>query len=137
MQKFFGTVIFSVFAFSVAEPFFIYMSNPMRGPILILLVLMFSLIIFTSYLDLGLGAGLVLTVLFIAIFAQPFSVAQCLTESKELSVKAAIENPEREKLKEYLKPENSLWDTEDSWDLEWCKKRHDVVKEVMRLIGNG
>ena len=129
-------MLFSVFAFSVAEPFFIYMSNPLRGPALILIVLMFSLIFFTSYLDLGFAAGLVLTILFIAILSGPFTVAGCLTETKELSVKAAIENPEREKLKEYLKPENSLWDTEDSWDLEWCKMRHDVVREIKRLIGN-
>ena len=136
MQKFFGTVLFSVFAFSVAEPFFIYMSNPLRGPVLILLVLMFSLICFTSYLDLGFAAGLVLTILFIAILTGPFTVAGCLTETKELSVKAAIENPEREKLKEYLKAENSLWDTEQPSDLEWCKKRNDFGREVKRLIDN-
>ena len=84
----------------------------------------------------GFAAGLVLTILFIAIFTGPFSVAGCLTETKERSIKLAIENPEREQFKEYLKPENSLWDTEDSWDLEWCKMRHDFGKEIKRLIGN-
>ncbi|MBP07986.1 MAG: hypothetical protein CMH08_08920, partial [Marinovum sp.] len=69
------------------------MSNPMRSVTLMIILLMLTLIYITGYFDMGFAAGFVLTIIFIAILAQPYGVATCLNESKERSIKAALENP--------------------------------------------
>jgi len=95
---------------------------------------MFVLIYATGYLNLGFGAGIVLTIVFLAITASPFEVTKCLNEAKERTIKEALANPERKNLETYLDADNSLWTLEPS-DLKFCRMQHDFVKPLKELVG--
>lgn len=129
-----GAIVLGIVAFSLAEPFFIWFSHPMRGPAFVLVALMFVLIFATGYLDLGFGAGVVLTIVFLAITFSPFALTRCLNEAKERTIKQALANPERKNLEAYLDADNSLWALEPS-ELKFCRMQYDFVKPLKELVG--
>ena len=130
-----GALVFGLIAVSLADPFFIYLTHPMRGIALLMIVFMMTLMWATSYFDLGVAAGFVLTLVFFTIWLQPFGVAQCLSDNKELSIKAAIANPDRENWETYLNSDNSLWDVDPS-DLKFCRAQHDLFKQLKGVLGS-
>ena len=129
-----GSIIFGIVAFFLAEPFLINISHPTRSVNFMITVLLLTLILIPGYFKMGFATGFVLTIVFIAIFAQPYGVANCLNKVKERSIKAAIENPERENWETYLNADNSLWDVEPA-ELKYCRMQNDLGFQLKKLIG--